>query len=504
MNNAATSYKIRGIAPPDLADQPANVRKMYWQWVVDYGLKRKDKELAAGLNKDGGPLRPISPETRKYRRSAMTASGKGDPSAPPLTPGRQLSRTRSLLAGRALSTHAEFYWRFDAFTGDSWGVVLAVQATRGRDVFGLSPAGTAWVQAQALKRWEAYRMGAHRETAKVMERLPAVVPQIGHPVTRHATFGIGATPDLTRGRWTGGMSVGEMRAHFLEPAGVAIPGRPAGTYNRLLESVWGKAGPKSGPAGAAILGAPRGKPPRPAKQVVATAPKPPPPPPRFGESRAKVYMDDSARAKAKEVFGRDISPAKLASITGAPDDAVVRVVHDIFEGTLELEVEHPKFEVMRRTVRNEGGKVIIHNDIFKLHPKYQGTSLGAEVFGRQAEQASELGVSHLETQAYRRRGETYVDVDGNVKEKWAGYYVWPGYGYDGPLTDEQRARLQISRLPAHLKAATHIRELYADPAAKAWWKEEGSPIDVEFDLKPGSYSMETLADLLKKKRSGAK
>ena len=52
---------------------------MYWQWVVDYGLRRKDKELAAGLDKDGNPLRPIAPETRKYRRSAMTPNGKGDP-----------------------------------------------------------------------------------------------------------------------------------------------------------------------------------------------------------------------------------------------------------------------------------------------------------------------------------------------------------------------------------------------------------------------------------------
>ena len=61
-----------------------------------------------------------------------------------------------------LSTHAEFYWRFDAFTGDSWGVVLAIQAEKG-DVRGLSPAGVAWVKAQVLRRWNQYKAGTYQQ-----------------------------------------------------------------------------------------------------------------------------------------------------------------------------------------------------------------------------------------------------------------------------------------------------------------------------------------------------
>src|SRR4051812_3662699 len=89
-------YAIRGIAPRDLRERDEPTRLLYWSWVTELGLRAKDKELSQGLDKDGRPLRAISAATRKHRRSAMTPSGKGDPSAPPLMPARALSRTRSL------------------------------------------------------------------------------------------------------------------------------------------------------------------------------------------------------------------------------------------------------------------------------------------------------------------------------------------------------------------------------------------------------------------------
>jgi hypothetical protein len=266
---AATSFKIRGIEPPDLKDHPAAVRKLYWGWVVEYGLKRKDLELSKGLDKDGKPLRPLRPKTRRYRRSAMTPTGKGDPSDPPLTPGHRLSRTRSLLAGRALTTHAEFYWRFDAFTGDSWGVVLAYQKKKGRDVFGLSPKGTAWVQRMALKRWERYKAGQAEPVRPA--RVSPGLPTVGSHDMTHTTTGIGSA-DTSTGRWTGGMTWPEWRRYFTAQA-KAIPGRPAGPSNRLLGHVWGV----DGRSGGAKAAKPRARPPGPPATKVAMAPRPPRP-----------------------------------------------------------------------------------------------------------------------------------------------------------------------------------------------------------------------------------
>jgi hypothetical protein len=264
------SFKIRGIEPSDLATFPTGVKKQYWGWVVEFGLKRKDKELSQGLDKDGKPLRPITAKTRKYRRSAMTPSGKGSPTAPPLTPAYAKSRTRSLLDGRALSTHAEFFWRFDAFTGDQWGAVLEFQAKQGRDVFGLSDQGTRRVQQQALRRWEAHKAGR-----PVKERQRAAQPVYGEFVGRKpdatSEFGIG-----TRGIGVhGGMTAAELRAHYTEERAVNIPGRPKQAYNRILAHVWGGAGPR-----AQVVGKIAVKPPKPVPivQRVAMKPKPEPKP----------------------------------------------------------------------------------------------------------------------------------------------------------------------------------------------------------------------------------
>lgn len=84
---------------------------------------------------------------------------------------------RSLLRGRAHSNSAEFFWAFDSVTGKSFADILRYQRDEyGRDVFGLSPDGTDWVQAQALKKWNAWKQSAHVGT-------PAVSP-IGKPVEK--------------------------------------------------------------------------------------------------------------------------------------------------------------------------------------------------------------------------------------------------------------------------------------------------------------------------------
>ena len=62
-------------------------------------------------------------------------------------------------------------------TGKSIADILRYQRDEyGRDVFGLSPDGTDWVQAQPLKKWNAWKQSAHVGT-------PAVSP-IGKPVEK--------------------------------------------------------------------------------------------------------------------------------------------------------------------------------------------------------------------------------------------------------------------------------------------------------------------------------
>ncbi len=258
----ATRYSIRGIEPPDLYRFPDDVRKLFWGWVVELGIKAKAKDVIAGLDKDGQPLKAIKPKTRKNRKSAMTPSGKGDPAAPPLIPGWQKSRTYSLLYGTAFVDHAEFGWRFDAWTGKQWGKILAFQAQHGRDTIGLSPDGIARVKVQAWSKWAQWKAGTLKEPAARKPIAAAPVVGVGRPVTPDAVFGIGANAPPT-GQFSGGMTQKEWAAYFRGQARAAPPGRPTAPpsrspitgpgYNRILQHIWGQPGsrPGRGPGSAA-------------------------------------------------------------------------------------------------------------------------------------------------------------------------------------------------------------------------------------------------------------
>ena len=262
----AAQFKIRGISPPDLAVHPVAVRRQYWQWVADLVTQRKVEEMVKGIDKDGKPLRPISAKDRKYRRSDMTPTGKGDPLAPPLIPGWHKSRTISLFAARAYDDHVSCYWRFDAFTGDSWGVILEYQKRQGRDTIGLSPSGLRWVEAQAQARWRQW-------TARPSVPGPRANPSVVRPVVergsakdlQHATLGIGATESdlLAAEFFAKPRTKAEWDRYFRASHQAAVPGRPSPRksphpttgprHNRLLAFLWGT---RQSPGSPTIIPAP--------------------------------------------------------------------------------------------------------------------------------------------------------------------------------------------------------------------------------------------------------
>jgi len=256
---AATFFILKGLEPPVLKQQPDQIRLMFWRWVVDLGLKRKDWELARGLNAQGKPLPGVKPATAKHRVSLMTPSGKGDPRASYLMPGRGLSRTRSLLVGKAHADYAEFAWRYDPHTGDQWGKILAYHAARGKayDVVGLSPAGRAWVAAEAARRWRQWLAGKQVDPITPRQSQPAAqvvppsptIPLVGRTNLGYAVGGIGGSLDdvkraIEEGRSPGFMTADEWVKHFRRRA-AAIPAQSGqsisvsrGDSNVLLQHAW--------------------------------------------------------------------------------------------------------------------------------------------------------------------------------------------------------------------------------------------------------------------------
>lgn len=260
---ASTYYILRaGVAPPDLRDYPEPVRLMFWGWVVEEGLKVKDGELAKGLNAKGKPLPPVSVRTRRRRRSAMTPSGRGDPSAPYLMPGRGLSRTRSLLTGKPHVDYAEFWWRYDPYTGDTWAKILSHHARRGEayNVIGLSPRGVSVVASRAAERWRRWKAGSiPARQPEPIQAPPVTTKVVGRTDLEYTTFGIGAKRSeveraIAEGRFSGFRTAEEWRKYWRSRSPVSRLAEPyttaysvrQGRSNILLQHTWGEFRPKGG------------------------------------------------------------------------------------------------------------------------------------------------------------------------------------------------------------------------------------------------------------------
>ena len=172
---------------------PIDVRLKVAAAILNYALVEKDRDLAEGLDAAGEEMAAIAESTRKNRRSEM---GPADPSAPPLTPAYRVSRTRHLLTGEAFDGGAEFWWKFDRRTGDTWGRILdyhrngGAKGSKVRDVIGMSDDAVKRTRDRVLRWWADFKRGV---TPVVT---PTVIPDLivsGRTDYENFTFGIGAS-----------------------------------------------------------------------------------------------------------------------------------------------------------------------------------------------------------------------------------------------------------------------------------------------------------------------
>lgn len=112
------------------------------------------------------------------------------------------------------------------------------------------------------------------------------------------------------------------------------------------------------------------------------------------------------------------------------------------------------------------------------------TGLGATAFFRAAQAARRLGVDRVELLA--AGGATYK-VDGQWMEQYNGYYSWPRFGFDAPLTEETKKLLAGS---PEREGCASLLDLMACDAQ--WWSDNGGGCRMTFDLSRGSRSWQTL------------
>ena len=210
----------------------------------------------------------------------------------------------------------------------------------------------------------------------------------------------------------------------------------------------------------------------------------------MGLSRSDGQLRPGSQGSGQKCLREDVVPKRLASIVGAPGRRDGQ--SDRTPGrTGEAGHQHPKIEAIVAEIRREAGKLVVHNDLFKIKPEFQQSAgkLGLKAFARQVEYSQEAGFDRIETTAYRDKRS--IDP-ATGKERWSGYYAWPRFGYDGPIPNGLKGISEWRQLPPHLQQTENVSELITDPIGRSWWRQYGDMIDVTFDLRPESYSMKTL------------
>jgi hypothetical protein len=252
----------------------------------------------------------------------------------------------------------------------------------------------------------------------------------------------------------------------------------------------------------------------PPKATESTPVTPPPPPTTvhvpagtFGTAKDITWTTPRSEVSdiAYQVLGPQARSHDLLSVAGVPDGSSVEVytrklpahteVVIMAKGSRKVidpvtgESGTEPFRADRTLTIKDDGTKSVHNDLFEGHGS------GLAMFGRQVENATKWGFTHIETYA---AGHGYGTTGERPPEgAYNGYYTWPRFGYNGRVHPDD-----ISRMPPDVQrnaraADNMISGVMSTKEGRDWWMGHGDSLNVKFDLTPGSYSQDTLNTYLK-------
>jgi phage portal protein BeeE len=98
-------------------------------------------------------------------------------------------------------------------------------------------------------------------------------------------------------------------------------------------------------------------------------------------------------------------------------------------------------------------------------------------------------IKSFASQVETSSGEGVKAIVRKADETGNGHAVWPLVGFDGDIPN-------VESLPTKLKSETRISGLLQTEEGRSWWRQNGTPVDLEFDLDEKSYSMSVLNAVL--------
>jgi hypothetical protein len=234
----------------------------------------------------------------------------------------------------------------------------------------------------------------------------------------------------------------------------------------------------------------------------------------IGHSGDDAIQDLAAlNTRSVEFFGRKLAMPEYADLIGVPDGSKVEVAET--HGYITIKAIDPEtgMNMTRQIARDQDGTLVMYNNYFRLGEKVQAAGreapkgLGTHIFAHEVDFARSLGISRIEAEA--ESGASYN-----------GYYTWPRLGYDtrGPLeqfvagaynetTEEVEQYLKYNPHTRMLELANDpyksvgpfdhnptLQDVMHFPGGAAWWKANGSTVDVVFDVNKDSASSRWLEE----------
>lgn len=183
------------------------------------------------------------------------------------------------------------------------------------------------------------------------------------------------------------------------------------------------------------------------------------------------------------MLGRTLSDKEHIRLCGAMDGAEVRIVG--YGDEVYYYVKHPSIAGQsERYLTTDNGRIELHNQILKINPSQKGQGLGPRIVATGLVQASLIGVEVVTVQAA-----------GDAGSDWQGYLQWPKMGFDARIP-----QWAAQNLPTTLQGKIErFTDFLIYPEGLKWWADNGSNVNLEFDLDTDSLSQIVLLEYLKYK-----
>ena len=205
------------------------------------------------------------------------------------------------------------------------------------------------------------------------------------------------------------------------------------------------------------------------------------------------YSLENLKKLKKDFNLKDISNEEVAAMIGALNNSEISIfTWKDGEYTLRIKNDYLNSPQERIIKKDNKGNVYIKNESFFLKrgyftddsgnevlgvlPEYQDKGIATKSLARQVFYAAKNGVKRIET--FAGKGSTMI-----------GYYVWPKHGFDGDIPPGLVNRTREYFNDPNMKT---IQDIFDKPEGNSYWKRFGPPVEVEFDLTPGSRSLQRL------------